>query len=65
MKKINLKSKETMKKNINVLFVVLMFSTLVFTCVSCSNDDSVNEDSSEIPVEIDDTDFVPTDWTTD
>jgi hypothetical protein len=50
-----------LKKRINLLFVVLTISISIISFNSCSNDDVVaSDDAIE---EVDDTDFVATDWT--
>ncbi len=56
------------KKNINFLFVALIFSASILTFNSCSDDDDdtteeVAEEEEEEEVVIDDTDFEATDWT--
>lgn len=56
MKKLN--------QNINFLLLALLFSGVMVTFSACSNDDAIVEDEEEI-VEIDDTDFEPTDWTSE
>ena len=52
------------RKNINVLFVVLAFSTSILTFNSCSTDDDSTAEMAEEEV-IDDADFEATDWTTE
>ncbi len=50
------------KKNINFLFVALIFSASILTFTACSDDDDELAIIAEEEV-IDDTDFEATDWT--
>ncbi|WP_117881302.1 CotH kinase family protein [Aureibaculum luteum] len=52
------------KQNVNMLFMALIFSAIIVSFNSCSDDDTITEDEEEI-VEVDDTDFIATDWTTE
>jgi len=56
---------KTIKKNINFLFVALIFSASIITFTACSEDDDeltiIAEEEEEVV--IDDTDFEATDWT--
>ncbi|QCX37797.1 spore coat protein [Aureibaculum algae] len=51
------------KQNVNMLFMALIFSAIIVSFNSCS-DDAIAEDEEEI-VEVDDSDFIATDWTTE
>ncbi len=55
-----------MKKTILKLSVLLSIVFLnAYVIIGCSTKESVNEDNAEEEVVIEDTDFIPTDWTTE
>ena len=55
-----------MKKTILKLSVLLSIVFLnAYVIIGCSTKESVNEENEEEEVVIEDTDFIPTDWTTE
>ena len=57
-----LEEMKRVKKNLNLVFAVLIFSTSILTFNACSNDDTAI--TAEEAEELDDVDFEATDWTT-
>ena len=58
---------KTIKSKLNLVLVALLFSVTLITFNSCNNDDdavTTTEEEGEVVVEIDDSDFEATDWTT-
>ncbi|WP_179348833.1 CotH kinase family protein [Winogradskyella pacifica] len=53
------------KNKLNVLYIALLFSVSIVTFNACSNDDDATETEEVGGVDVDDTDFEATDWTTE
>ncbi|SDH25813.1 CotH kinase family protein [Winogradskyella thalassocola] len=53
------------KNKLSVLYIALLFSMSIVTFNACSNDDDATETEEVGGVDVDDTDFEATDWTTE